>query len=77
MEGRGLHAARLKQSQSGFCRAEARFFSYKRLLVSDYVDGVQAFRALLAFKIDSISFVQGLESVFLNSGKVNEYILPR
>ena len=35
---------------------------------------IEAFGALLAFKFDRISLIQGLIPIFLNGRKMNEYI---
>ena len=43
-------------------------------LVANHVDCVEPFRTLLAFKIDSIAFIQRLESILLNGGKMYENI---
>jgi len=40
------------------------------------VCGVESFGALLAFELHRIALVQGLVSIFLDSGKVYEHILP-
>ncbi len=43
-------------------------------LAADYVDRVEPFRTLLAFKIDRIAFVQRPESILLNRGKMYENV---
>ena len=39
---------------------------YPELLISDDVGCVETLWPLLAYKVDSISFIQGFEAVFLN-----------
>lgn len=43
-------------------------------LIANDIDCVQAFRALLALKIDRISLIQCLEAALLNRGEMHKYI---
>ena len=43
--------------------------------IADDVSRAQAFRALLALKLDRLAFIQGPVARILNRGEMNEYIL--
>jgi hypothetical protein len=65
------------QSERPPSQEAAGSFSTQWLGGANHVCRIQAFRSLLALKLDSFTLVQRLVPILLNGGKVDEHILSR